>query len=158
MMKRFSVIALGVVALLLGGCLNTYNSTSNGMPTAKAMPQARGGQQTIVNVNGGMTSPAPSTFTPTSYQEVYTTEYTPCGPVVKKAIVPIYGQAGSCPYGGSVYNQGMINAPMTVSAPSGLPVIGNVPPASPVTPAIAEPVAWFGPSASPVYSSQTNWF
>lgn len=122
-MKHLSVLALGVAALLLGGCLNAYNSTTNGTPTARALPQpqpqARGGQRTIVNVNGGMTSPMPNTFAPTSYQEVYTTEYTPCGPMVKKAIVPIYGQAGGCPFNGSVYNQGITNAPGTVSAPPG---------------------------------------
>lgn len=154
-MRMLSIVALGVAVLLLGGCLNTYNSTNAAAatPAGKIVPasaQAQESGRMVINVNGGMTSPAATTFTPVSYQEVYTTEYTPCGPVVKKAIVPIYGQAGASSCSSPMYTNGAV--------PSGLPVMGNCPPAQPVVPAIAEPVAWFGPSASPVYSSQTNWF
>ncbi len=141
--------------LFLGGCFNTYNTTK--YPEGRQQAGLKAGK-TIINVNPGMTNPmAPTTFAPTSYQEVYTTEYTPCGPVVKKAIVPIYGNTGmpSC-------NQGYMQQPMqpipVQPCQPCVPVIPNNAPAQPVNPAAAEPVAWFGPTAAPTYSTQTSWF
>ena len=92
----------------------------------------------------------------TSYEEVYATEYTPNGPVVKKQLVPIKSTV-------PVVAQPMF---MNTAASYGLPIVPTqqlpvvigTPPAQPVNPSIQEPVAWFGPTAAPNYSTQTNWF
>lgn len=168
-MKNWHLLGCGMAAMLLAGCMNTYNSTGpQAGPAAgnNLRIESRGAKQMVVNVNPGMTQPQPVTFTPVSYQEIYTTEYTACGPVVKKAIVPIYGPATpstmpvSCNPGvmngfpGTQMGQPVQFQPCT----SYVPVIPNCPPAQPVVPSIAEPVAWYGPSATPNYSTQTNWY
>lgn len=151
-MRLFIAICACAATLPLAGCFDNYNV---GAPKKQNCPQQMADGQTVINLNNGMTTPQATNFAPVNYQEVYTTEYTPCGPVVKKAIVPIYGS----PVQQSI-NQGIINqnGPVQFGPQSCLPVIPNCPPAQPVMPAITEPVAWFGPTAAPTYSTQTNWY
>ncbi len=122
-------------------CANGYRPMSAGFPVVPvAVPQA--------------------TQIVTSYEEVYATEYTANGPVVKKQLVPI---KSTVPV---VAQPVLMNTPngysasygVPVSAPQQLPVVIGTPPAQATVPSIQEPVAWFGPTAAPNYSTQTNWF
>ena len=94
-MRFFSLMCLCAVAIPLGGCFNNYNLSvpEKGKEALDCPPPASSdaGQQTIINLNNGMPATQATGYAPAGYQEVFTTEYTPCGPVVRKAIVPVYG-------------------------------------------------------------------
>ena len=156
-MRLFIAICVCAAVLPLGGCFDNYNvSTPDKRREANCpQPQSLTDGQTVINLNNGMTAPQATNFAPVSYQEVYTTENTPCGPVVKKAIVPIYGSPVQQQFNQGIFNQ---NGPVQFGPQSCLPVIPNCPPAQPVMPSLTEPVAWFGPTAAPTYSTQTNWY
>jgi len=113
-------MCLCAVALPLGGCFNNYN-LSEPEKSKKAVDcpppaSADAGRQTVINLNNGMPVAQATGYAPVGYQEVFTTEYTPCGPVVKKAIVPVYG-------GGAVSCGNMI--PQTAPVQQGIVNYGN---------------------------------
>ncbi len=172
-------IAGGLLALtmLISGCGNTNNYYSDpnmrsgiGVNAGQAVCEACTSRQAACSdcANGYVAEVAIPTVPlatqiVTSYEEVYATEYTPTGPVVKKQLIPV---KSTVPL---VAEAVLMNTPngyaasygvpvVPTAAGASLPVIIGTPPARKVVPIIEEPVAWFGPTAAPNYSTQTNWF
>lgn len=157
-MKFLSIITLVIASMTVSGCLNTYNTTQAPGSVAEEDVKGNGkevvtadGKQTVININGGMQQQPAQPMVTMSYQSVYMTEYTPNGPVVRKALVPVYSTTPMC-------------APMVAPMPC-LPQPQIIQPCQPqvipapsVQPTVTQPVAWFGPSSAPNYSTQTNWF
>lgn len=172
-MKNLCALFLAGAVLLAGGCGNVYNGSCPGdCPQAygkKVASQADAGMQngrTVININTPAQPQAPQAMMlQTGYQTVYTTEYGPMGPMVKKALVPVYSTAPA--------PQAML---MPVPSPMGTPcapvilqqninpgaaVSPAFPPATPAEPAVKTenaPVAWYGPTKSVDYTTQTAWF
>jgi len=176
-MKHFWAVMLAGAVVFASGC-NVYNApvcpgdcpvTADGkrMKSAQADASRQNGR-TVININTPAQPTAPQAMMlQTGYQTVYTTEYGPMGPMVKKALVPVYSTA---PIPQAVLQP--VPSPMgTPCAPiilqqninPGAAVSPAFPPAQPAEPAVknsSAPVAWYGPtqSADNYYSSQTAWF
>lgn len=176
-MKLFAMGVALIVTIALTGCGNTNNYYTDpadvpevGANAGTANCEQCTRQYRCADCANGYMSNAQFPVVPiavpqatqivTSYEEVYATEYTPNGPVVKKQLVPI---KSTVPI---VAQPMLMNTPTGYAAsygvpvvqPQQLPVVIGTPPAQPVNPGIQEPVAWFGPTAAPNYSTQTNWF
>ena len=168
-MRLFATGVALLMALVMTGCVDTNNYYEK-KDAGTANCQRCSGEQLCTDcVNGyranGVIPVVPfgvpqATQIVTSYEEVYATEYTANGPVVKKQLIPVRSTVP------------VVSQPMLMNSPTGyaasygvplvpspqLPVVIGTPPAQPVVPAVEEPVAWFGPTAAPNYSTQTNWF
>lgn len=166
---RYVLVAV-IAAGILSGC-NVYNAPT-GCPTAtpqvseKPMTDSNG--RTVININAAQQPSAPAPMMmQTGYQTVYTTEYGPMGPMVKKALIPVYSTA-PMPQPAVLMPvpspMGTPCAPIVMSSKGNNTLLinnpQNFPPAQPVYPAMNEPNAWYGPASSPnnYASTQTNWF
>ncbi|MDR0868958.1 MAG: hypothetical protein LBP75_10905 [Planctomycetota bacterium] len=168
------------VGLMMATITLACTAPSNSTVAPAAAPTTAGGEtihsqadaslkngRTIININAPQSAPLPnSTVVQTGYQTVYTTEYGPLGPMVKKAMIPVYS-AAPAPVAAPIAllpvptGEGIAGAPIIVQQNiMGQPPLVGFPPAQPVVPAIVEPSAWFGPAASPnaYYSQQTRWY
>lgn len=176
MRSLFAMLFAGSL-LFAGGC-NVYNApacpggcpmTADGhrIDSAQAAATQQGGR-TVININTPAQPATPQAMMmQTGYQTVYTTEYGPVGPMVKKALVPVYStaptpQAVLMPVPSAT---GMPCAPVILqqNINPGAAVSPAFPPAQPAEPAIKTenaPIAWYGPTASVdgYRSTQTAWF
>ena len=171
-MKIVLFALLVVVIAVLTGCNNTNNyytdpqdPRNNQRCNCEQLSMGTAGQPAtleLANTPAPMTMPI-ATQIVTAYEEVYATEYTPNGPVVKKQLVPVMSTVplveqpvlGNVPNGYGYENRISVNSAPYIKP---VPVVIGTPPAQPVVPAVSQPVAWFGPTAAPNYSTQTNWF
>ncbi len=180
-MKLFAAGVALIITIVMTGCGTTNNyytdpeavEVGNEVGNAVCQPCQNQIPHNQCQYGGGMPGMAVMPVMPmmvpqatqivTSYEEVYATEYTANGPVVKKQLIPIRSTVP------------VVAQPMLMNTPNGygasygvpiapsqgsqqLPTIIGTPPAQPVVPGIEQPVAWFGPTAAPNYSTQTNWF
>jgi hypothetical protein len=178
-----ALFSFSILTLLTTACsaINYCATIPGGYPTANAeknsAPANSATERTVININATSTAPNANAnanapvMLQAGYQTVYTTEYGPLGPVVKKAMIPVYSTA---PVAGPVALSpvpsplGVPCAPIILQNNLGIPgtidmANGNIngfPPAQPVQPAINTPSAWFGPASSPApyYTTQTKWY
>lgn len=177
-MKRLIAVAVFAGSVLFASGCNVYNApacpgacpmTADGhrIDSAQAAATQQSGR-TVININAPAQPPAPQAMMlQTGYQTVYTTEYGPVGPMVKKAMVPVYStaptpQAVLMPVPSAT---GMPCAPIILqqNINPGAAVSPAFPPAQSAQPAVKTdnaPIAWYGPTASVdgYRSTQTAWF
>lgn len=166
-MKIISMLICAIACICLSGC---YNNTYVQECRAAGNKCLEPGVTTAASAQPAMMSDPSQIVLSTTYQEVYLTDYTPSGPVVRKAIVPVYVSGKAVPQTTfapqSVWVQPAAQETVTtenvtrilVSSEKMMPVVPGFPPAQPVNPTMSEPAAFYGPASAPVYSTQTSWF